>query len=55
MTARNSRPEQIIKGQHLLAIDHLSTAEITALLDLGNHYVELNRQIEKKQSTLRGL
>jgi aspartate carbamoyltransferase catalytic subunit len=54
MTATQSRPKKIINGQHLLAIEHLSPDEITALLDLGDHYVELNRQIEKKQSTLRG-
>jgi aspartate carbamoyltransferase catalytic subunit len=37
-----------------LGIEALSAAEITALLDLGGRYVELNRQIEKKQAVLRG-
>jgi aspartate carbamoyltransferase catalytic subunit len=54
MTALAPRPEPILKGQHLLGIEHLSAAEIIALLDLGGRYVELNRQIEKKQAVLRG-
>jgi aspartate carbamoyltransferase catalytic subunit len=54
MNTSKSSTQQIIKGRHLLAIEHLSPEEICALLDLGDRYVELNRQIEKKQSTLRG-
>jgi aspartate carbamoyltransferase catalytic subunit len=54
MTSPDSRPKPILKGQHLLGIESLSAGEITALLDLGHRYVELNRQIEKKQSVLRG-
>jgi aspartate carbamoyltransferase catalytic subunit len=54
MTSPAPRPEPILKGQHLLGIESLSAAEITALLDLGHRYVELNRQIEKKQAVLRG-
>jgi aspartate carbamoyltransferase catalytic subunit len=54
MTALEPRPKPILKGQHLLGIEALSAAEITALLDLGGRYVELNRQIEKKQAVLRG-
>jgi aspartate carbamoyltransferase catalytic subunit len=54
MTSPAPRPEPILKGQHLLGIETLSAAEITALLDLGGRYVELNRQIEKKQAVLRG-
>lgn len=45
---------QILKGRHLLAIEGVSVAEITALLDLANKYVDLNRQVEKKQTILRG-
>ncbi len=45
---------QILKGRHLLAIEDISVAEISALLDLSNQYVDLNRQIEKKQSILHG-
>ncbi|MGI9415443.1 MAG: aspartate carbamoyltransferase catalytic subunit [Hyphomicrobiales bacterium] len=40
--------------QHLLGIDVLSPQDISALLDLADKYVELNREIEKKQSLLRG-
>jgi aspartate carbamoyltransferase catalytic subunit len=54
MTSPAPRPDPILKGQHLLGIESLSAAEITALLDLGGRYVELNRQIEKKQAVLRG-
>jgi aspartate carbamoyltransferase catalytic subunit len=54
MTSLEPRPEPILKGQHLLGIESLSAAEIIALLDLGGRYVELNRQIEKKQAVLRG-
>lgn len=49
-----SRPKRIIEGQHLLGIEELSATEINNLLDLADGYVELSRQIEKKQSTLRG-
>jgi aspartate carbamoyltransferase catalytic subunit len=49
-----SRPKAILKGQHLLGIEGLAPEEIAALLDLADGYVELSRQIEKKQSTLRG-
>jgi aspartate carbamoyltransferase catalytic subunit len=54
MTSLEPRSASILKGQHLLGIESLSAAEITALLDLGGRYVELNRQIEKKQAVLRG-
>ncbi len=40
--------------QHLLAIAPLQRQEIESLLDLGNEYVDLNRQIQKKRDTLRG-
>ena len=48
------RGKAILKGQHLLGIEGLSSEEIDDLLDLANGYVELSRQIEKKQATLRG-
>ena len=54
MNSLEPRSQPILKGQHLLGIESLSAAEITALLDLGGRYVELNRQIEKKQAVLRG-
>ena len=40
--------------RNLLRIEGLSAAEINGLLDLADSYVELNRQVEKKQSVLRG-
>jgi aspartate carbamoyltransferase catalytic subunit len=48
------RGKAILKGQHLLGIEDLSSEEINDLLDLADGYVELSRQIEKKQATLRG-
>jgi aspartate carbamoyltransferase catalytic subunit len=54
MTDIKNTSRQILKGQHLLAIQDISVAEITALLDLAESYVELNRLVEKKQSILRG-
>ncbi|RJF87226.1 aspartate carbamoyltransferase catalytic subunit [Oleomonas cavernae] len=40
--------------RHLLGIEGLSPPAITYLLDLADSYVEQNRQIDKKKSTLRG-
>jgi aspartate carbamoyltransferase catalytic subunit len=40
--------------RHLLGIEHLSPDEITALLDLSDTYVDLNRRPEKKLARLRG-
>jgi len=54
---KNTPPDtsrKILSGRHLLAIEDISISEITALLDLAETYVELNRQVEKKQSILRG-
>jgi aspartate carbamoyltransferase catalytic subunit len=48
------RAKPILRGQHLLGIEGLSSQEISDLLDLADSYVELSRQIEKKQATLRG-
>jgi aspartate carbamoyltransferase catalytic subunit len=48
------RAKPILRGQHLLGIEGLSSQEINDLLDLADSYVELSRQIEKKQATLRG-
>ena len=54
MATLNKKPPPILKSRHLLGIAGLSASEITGLLDLAGHYVELNRQIDKKQATLRG-
>jgi aspartate carbamoyltransferase catalytic subunit len=43
-----------LSRRHLLGIEGLSAAEILGLLDLSEEFVELNRQIEKKRTTLRG-
>jgi aspartate carbamoyltransferase catalytic subunit len=44
----------VLNRRHLLGIEGLSAAEITGLLDLAEEFVELNRQIEKKRTSLRG-
>ena len=44
----------VLNHRHLLGIEGLSTAEISGLLDLGEEFVELNRKIEKKTTSLRG-
>lgn len=41
--------------QHLLGIEHLSAEDITTILDLAEKHVQINRQRDKKQSTLKGL
>lgn len=40
---------------HLLGIEHLHPTEITALLDLADKYVDLNRQPHKHTDALAGL
>ena len=54
MNVENRRSEPIVAHTHLLGIESLSSRDISALLDLSDSYVELNRQIDKKQSKLRG-
>jgi len=44
----------VLSRRHLLGIDGLSQDEIMGLLDLAEEFVELNRQIEKKRTSLRG-
>src|SRR5262245_21804514 len=44
----------VLSRRHLLGIDGLSYDEIVGLLDLAETYVTLNRQIEKKRTSLRG-
>lgn len=43
-----------LSRRHLLGIEGLSAEEISGLLDLSEEFVDLNRQIEKKRTTLRG-
>ncbi|HVZ70571.1 MAG TPA: aspartate carbamoyltransferase catalytic subunit [Rhizomicrobium sp.] len=44
----------ILRTSHLLGIEGVSPAEITALLDLAETYVALNRAVDKKGAVLRG-
>ena len=44
----------VLSRRHLLGMEGLSPAEVTGLLDLAEEFAELNRQIEKKRSSLRG-
>lgn len=49
-----SAPAFTLSGRDLLGIEGLTAGEIMSLLDLAEEFVELNRQIEKKRTTLRG-
>jgi aspartate carbamoyltransferase catalytic subunit len=44
----------VLARRHLLGIEGLSRDDIAGLLDLAEEFVELNRQVEKKRTTLRG-
>ena len=44
----------VLNRRHLLGIEGLTHEEIVGLLDLSEEFVELNRQLEKKRSSLRG-
>src|SRR5262249_38647923 len=44
----------VLSRRHLLGIDGLSIEDINGHLDLAEEFVDLNRQIEKKRSSLRG-
>jgi aspartate carbamoyltransferase catalytic subunit len=43
-----------LNRRHLLGIEGLTAPEIAGLLDLAETFVTLNRQVEKKTSSLRG-
>src|SRR5262249_25714824 len=49
-----SKSTFVLGHRHLLGIEGLSAADITGLLDLSEEYVALNRQIDKKRTSLRG-
>ncbi|MGE0241515.1 MAG: aspartate carbamoyltransferase catalytic subunit [Parvibaculaceae bacterium] len=53
MTSTRS-PKRLIESQHLLGIEPLSAQDIVKLLDLGERYVEVSRQIDKRQVLLSG-
>jgi aspartate carbamoyltransferase catalytic subunit len=44
----------VLSQRHLLGIGGLSRDEIVGLLDLAEEFVDLNRQVEKKRTSLRG-
>jgi len=48
------QPPTPFPHRHLLGIQGLSPQDITTILDLADSYVDLNRQVDKKTSTLRG-
>ena len=47
-------PLTVFPHRHLLGIEGLTAPEINVLLDRSDTYVEQNRQVDKKQSLLRG-
>src|SRR5258708_38554119 len=47
-------PDAILPSKHLLGIDGLSPANITALLDLAQTYVVQGRAADKKTALLKG-
>jgi len=49
-----SKSTFVLGHRHLLGIEGLSAVDISGLLDLSEEYVELNRQIDKKRTSLRG-
>ena len=53
MSKSDKRPP-IFKAQHLLAVSDLSVSEISALLDLADSYVEINRNASKRHAILTG-
>src|SRR5215211_7590090 len=49
-----TRSSFVLSRRHLLGIEGLERDEIAGLLDLAEEFVDLNRQIEKKHTSLRG-
>src|SRR3984885_3439463 len=49
-----SKSTFVLGHRHLLGIEGLSADDITGLLDLSEEYVELNRQVDKKRTSLSG-
>ncbi|MFN3606716.1 MAG: aspartate carbamoyltransferase catalytic subunit, partial [Cypionkella sp.] len=43
------------RARHLLGIEHLAPSDITAILDLADKYVDLNRRTVKQSDALAGL
>ena len=53
LMTREARPP-LLKRQHLLAIDDISSLEAIRILDLAERYVEVSRQTDKRQLVLQG-
>lgn len=53
LMTREARPP-LLKRQHLLAIDDISSLEAVRILDLAERYVEVSRQTDKRQLVLQG-
>ena len=53
LMTRDARPP-LLKRQHLLAIDDISSLEAIRILDLAARYVEVSRQTDKRQLVLQG-
>jgi aspartate carbamoyltransferase catalytic subunit len=47
-------PPPLLKSQHLLAVEDVSSLEAIRLLDLAERYVEVSRQADKRQPVLQG-
>jgi aspartate carbamoyltransferase catalytic subunit len=54
LMATSPKSTFVLAHRHLLGIEGLSAHDITGLLDLSEEYVELNRQVDKKRTVLRG-
>jgi aspartate carbamoyltransferase catalytic subunit len=46
--------QTVYPHKHLIGIEGLTATEIVGLIDLAEEFVDLNRQVEKKRTTLRG-
>src|ERR1700689_1885436 len=49
-----SKSTLVLGPRHLLGIEGLCQADITGLVDLSGEYGELNLQVHKKRTSLRG-
>ncbi|MEQ8164779.1 MAG: aspartate carbamoyltransferase catalytic subunit, partial [Alphaproteobacteria bacterium] len=49
-----SEPDARFSHRHLLGIEDLTPEEIGFLLDLSDSFVDLNREADKKRTTLHG-
>src|SRR5262244_663640 len=49
-----SKTPFVLHQRHLLGMEGLASDEIVGLLDLAEEFVDLNRQIDKKRTSLRG-